>query len=608
MAVAMAVATAEGLEAAAAAAPARAPLAASRVPVEIAVRSTDSGAPLAAQVRLIAVGSGGVETVQFADVHGTTLLRLPGGEWEVEVRAPGHRPLTARLVVGPEAPRSWSFELESLVEDGRDTLPEALPGEALLAGMVRASESGEPLAGVRIAVVGGASTESDEAGRYQLAIPAREASGTGPAELPTISLTASFAGRTTRSLEGILAVEGTQFHRWTLTPGSGVESAIDAHRLHAKRGGVGEGADPEAGEAPGAPAGLVLPPPPSVRVGFADAACSTPCCTTSCTAVCVLPLETYVARGLNDEWISSWGFDSLASGAIAYRSYAAYRVDHPIRPSFDLCSSACCQVNDPDTSSATSAAVAATSGLLLERNGAAFQAEYSAENNSWDDPNDGRTCSNADLSCGDGAVGSPALGWPCLADSVALGEGCFGHGRGLSQWGSQRWSLDGATWKWILDHYYNASGNPGGLRSAWLASPAEAGAGRLCPAAAGPGDRIALHLAPYLHAAAALPGVLFGASVRAPGGAWQSDPAHDSPVALAPGANLATREFDLPAGAAAGLWDVALALWLDVDADGAITAADLPLDSRLLSDLLAVDPQVDLLFADCFESGDTGRW
>lgn len=604
----MAMATARGLAADAADAESRAPRRATRVPVEIAVRSTDLGAPLAAELRLVAVGSGGVETFHFADAERTALLRLPGGEWEVEVQAPGHRPLSARLVVGPTLPRIWSFELEPLVAGARGPRPEALPGEALLAGLVRASETGEPLAGVRIAVVGGASTESDEAGRYQLAIPAREAGSSRPAELPTISLTASFAGRTTRRLEGVLVVEGTQFHPWTLTPGSGVESAIDAHRLHAERGGVGEGADPAAGEVPGAPAGLVLPPPPSVRVGFADAGCSVPCCTAACTAVCVLPLETYVARGLNDEWISSWGFDSLASGAIAYRSYAAYRVDHPIRPSFDLCSSACCQVNDPDTSSATSAAVAATSGLLLERNGAAFQAEYSAENNSWDDPDDGRTCSNADLSCGDGAVGSPALAWPCLADSVALGEGCFGHGRGLSQWGSQRWSLDGATWRWILDHYYNASGNPGGLRSAWLASPAEAGAGRLCPPAAGPGDRIALHLAPLLHAAAALPGVLFGASVRAPGGAWQSDPAHDSPVALAPGANLATREFDLPGGAAAGLWDVALALWLDVDADGAITAADLPLDSRVLSDLLEVDPQLDLLFADCFESGDAGRW
>lgn len=355
-----------------------------------------------------------------------------------------------------------------------------------------------------------------------------------------------------------------------------------------------------------APAG-VLAPPASVRVGFANAGCSTICCTASCTAVCVLSLETYVARGLNDEWIASWEGDSLRAGAIAYRSYAAWRVDHPIRPEFDLCSSACCQVNDPDTSASTDAAVAATPGLLLERNAAAFAAEYSAENNSWDDPDDGLSCSNADLSCGDGAVGSPAVGWPCLADAVAAGHGCFGHGRGMSQWGSKRWADGGESWRWILDHYYNANGAPSGLRSANLASPVRPDSGAVCPPVAGPGDRIALHLVATDLAALPRAAVLFGASVVDPGGAFHSDPDDDSPTPLVPGANLETREFDLPAGAPPGLYDLWLAPWLDVDGDGAIESTDFRLGLLVLPDALEVGDR-DLVFADCFESGDLTRW
>ncbi len=582
------------------------------VPIELVVRSAESGAPLSAHVRL----EGPSSALRLVDLSpgGRGEVELAAGRWAVAVSAPEHWPLTATLVAGETAPRTWAFELDPVVRSPESIPPEPVPGVALLAGRVCSAESGDPLAGVTVAVVGGPSTTTDLDGRYELYLPARALSG--PArplvEAAIVTLEASLAGHATRRLTDVLAAEGSLFHRWRLASGSGIEIAQDAHRLQGTTGGVGapraatgegsSGARPEG-------SGLVLPPPVSVRVGFADAGCSVPCCTNSCTAVCVLPLETYVARGLNDEWIASWQSDSLRSGAIAYRSYAAWRVDHPIRSTFDICSSACCQVNDPDTAASTNAAVAATAGLLLERNGEAFAAEYSAENNAWDDPGDGLTCSNADLSCGDGWVGSPALGWPCLADSVALGHGCFGHGRGLSQWGSQRWSQSGATWRWILDHYYNANGNPEGLRSAWLASPLAAGPGSHCPDAAAAGDRIALHLRPELHAAAPLPGVLFGASVRPTGGgAWRSDPANDAPVALTPGTNLATREFDLPGDLGAGLYDVALALWLDVDSDGAITAADLPLDQRQLTAALRIEAGVDLLFADCFESGDTVRW
>ncbi|MGO4781936.1 hypothetical protein AB4084_41255, partial [Lysobacter sp. 2RAB21] len=60
---------------------------------------------------------------------------------------------------------------------------------------------------------------------------------------------------------------------------------------------------------------------------------------------------------------------------------------------------------------------------------------------------------------------------PCLSDEVGRGRGCFGHGRGMSQWGTQRWAAsNGRDWRWIANHYFNANNNPGGQRNAFLAN------------------------------------------------------------------------------------------------------------------------------------------
>jgi hypothetical protein len=589
------------------------------IAIELVACEVATAKPLPAELRIVGVDRAAASPRRVAlPPSGRATLALERGAWRVTASTAGHRPVSARLVAAPDAPATWVFELETTVaaepRPGATRLDEPV-GDSVLTGLVVAAESGEPLAGAQVRTDDGGTTWTDGSGRYELRQPAEDLPGPDLAGWPTVSIEVSYDGRATRRIEDVLPVAGRLFHLWRLSPGKGTEVVRDEHRFRSSIGGAAlEAPDPEAAAntGPSAPSGLVLAPPASVRVGFADAGCATPCCTNDCTAVCVLPLESYVARGLNDEWISSWDADSLAAGAIAYRSYASYRVDHPIRPEFDLCSSACCQVNDPDTATRTDTAVAATAGILLERNGTAFQAEYSAENNAWDDPSDGLVCSNSDLSCGDGSVGSPVFGWPCLADVVAAGHGCFGHGRGMSQWGSKRWSdpapAPARTWRWILDHYYNASGSPAGMRSAFLASPVDVDGGAVCPRVAGPGARLALHAGATDLAAIEHPSVLFGASVVTPTGVFVSDPDDDVAAPLAPGANLETREFDLPGDAAAGLWDVWLALWLDVDGDGAVTSTDLRLDHVVLADALEVDPALELVFADCFEGGDAARW
>ncbi|MGO4775957.1 SH3 domain-containing protein, partial [Lysobacter sp. 2RAB21] len=159
----------------------------------------------------------------------------------------------------------------------------------------------------------------------------------------------------------------------------------------------------------------------------------------------------------------------LAAGAVAYRTYGAYFVAHPISSRYDICNTTSCQVFNSDSVSAPVAAAKATKGVILSRDGrsAAFS-EYSSENNAWDDPGDGLSCVNNDLSCGNGNNGSPRNGWPCLSDEVGRGRGCFGHGRGMSQWGTQRWAnSNGRDWKWITDHYFNNNNSPGGMRNAY---------------------------------------------------------------------------------------------------------------------------------------------
>ncbi|MGH8497327.1 MAG: hypothetical protein ACRERV_00715 [Methylococcales bacterium] len=117
--------------------------------------------------------------------------------------------------------------------------------------------------------------------------------------------------------------------------------------------------------------------------------------------------------------------------------------------------------------------------MLTKDNVNIFKAGYSSENNSSyaSSCNSKLKCTNTDLSCGDGRAGSPAWKWPCLADKhdftlAGPGKCCFGHGRGMCQFGSQAWALKGFNWQCILDHYYNDNGNRTGngtrLRTAFL--------------------------------------------------------------------------------------------------------------------------------------------
>lgn len=400
-------------------------------------------------------------------------LRLPHRPVPLMLRveAPDHHPLETMLEADYDPTLPLKFWLDPL------SLPEVLrperiqaqlrPGMMLLHGHVTDEVTGQPLAQVEVSTENTRlHTRTNTAGYFQLLLPARVARGGDHLpELETLQLEAPGYQRYVLGATFLLA-GGDAHVLVALSPGQGLKGRDDAHKLLYDLKG-------EAAETPleadastckssetatleplgalqrsGTTATIAVPS--SIKVGMG-------CSCKSCSSVSVYSLEQYVKNGLNDEWISSWGSNSLKAGAVAFRSYGGWYVSHPVSSSFDICSSTCCQVMDTDTTSSTNSAGDATaSQVLTQDNKTLFRSEYSAENNA--------------CYCSNGYAGDPNASWPCLSDSVCSGSSCNGHGRGMCQWGSSRWSSQGKDYTWILNHYYNNNGNPSGMRSAYIAN------------------------------------------------------------------------------------------------------------------------------------------
>ncbi len=142
-----------------------------------------------------------------------------------------------------------------------------------------------------------------------------------------------------------------------------------------------------------------------------------------------LGLEDYVAGVVPAEWLASWEPASLEAGAIAARTYASFwaAVGGKYKCA-DLDDTTWTQVYKDDRHPKTDDAVAATEGAVVLRSESLVFAEYSAEN------------------------GSPTKFG--VTDPPCHGKRVDGHGRGVCQWGTQRWALKGETAEWMMSHYY----------------------------------------------------------------------------------------------------------------------------------------------------------
>jgi hypothetical protein len=159
-----------------------------------------------------------------------------------------------------------------------------------------------------------------------------------------------------------------------------------------------------------------------------------------------IPFEEYVKGVVPREWFSSWHAESLKAGCVAARTYGWYNVLHPKYPSIgaDVSDTTASQVYGDSRVASTNSAADATRGQVMTYNNVPINAEYSAEN-------------------GDPTTAGPYPYQPSVDDPVCAGQTLNGHGRGLCQWGSQRWATGttgsgGAkTYDWILDHYYGSA-------------------------------------------------------------------------------------------------------------------------------------------------------
>jgi hypothetical protein len=240
---------------------------------------------------------------------------------------------------------------------------------------------------------------------------------------------------------------------------------------------------------------------------------------------------------------------------------------------------------------------------MLDKNSLIARSEYSAQNNAWDDPNDGLNCSNADLSCGDGYVGSPATGWSCLADPLSTGRGCFGHGRGMSQWGTQYHAQSGETFADIVDFYYNANNNPAGNRSQYASSPVRLDGVSVNSNSAEANDIISLDYEIFNAANASIDfgTVLLGASITN-GVNTYSDPINDLAMVINQGGTQhVLRDFKIPASLSTGNYDVIVALYLDVNGDSAIQSSDWLLMKTTVIDMINIHTASELIFSNGFE-------
>jgi peptidoglycan hydrolase-like amidase len=130
------------------------------------------------------------------------------------------------------------------------------------------------------------------------------------------------------------------------------------------------------------------------------------------------------------EWFPSWQPEALKAGAVAARTYAAYWLQRGGKyPCADVDDTTASQVYRDDTDPATDAAVDATrSELVVDASGSAIFAEYSAEN------------------------GQPTADG--IDEPLCAGARVDGHGRGMCQWGTQRWAEEGKDYRWMIAHYY----------------------------------------------------------------------------------------------------------------------------------------------------------
>ncbi len=483
-------------------------------------------------------------TVYKTTENGFVNVDLKEGDYSVEVSALGYRDLRMNLRIDKNTPSEINFMLMPMEIPQP---PKAKEGFTVWYGWVVDAETRTPIKDVSVEIstpYGKFYSKTDDKGYYEVDFPVK-GSGEKPLEG---KITFSKRGYSSYTKTGIFILEGSQRLNAQLKKGNSKVIEEKKHGLKEEKQGYEVDDKKKFSKPTDEDYQLFAPflsPPSTIKVGRS-------CSCRTCSSVSIVSLETYVQLGLDDEWIASWAAHSLRAGAIPYRSYGAWHVLNPISSSYDICDNTCCQVWDPnDSYTSTINAARYTSGIMLENSGSIARSEYSAENN--------------DCGCGNGYSGTGSS-WPCIIDTVCTDRTCYGHGRGMCQWGSSRWANRGFTWKWINEHYYL----PGGYRISTPMRIASISASltNVCV-----GDTFRIDLSIQNYAEDTHNQIMIGASLY--NGTYVSDPPRDLKVSVPPGSSVRSRYFVVPNGTSPGNYDLLVALWFDVDENNAINSGDL---------------------------------
>ncbi|HEY1167244.1 MAG TPA: N-acetylmuramoyl-L-alanine amidase [Chitinophaga sp.] len=441
--------------------------------ITFTVRSESTGFGVANATATVKGPDGETQTLQTDD-KGQLILPAEKGKYSIAFDSKGYNKLETFFVGGEEKTINADVTLDPLVNTLAAATAEAelkaADGKARVQGYIRDGASNKPLAGATVSL-GANTATTDRNGYFSLVYSGNVAAIKEDAAPAKVAVKISKEGYNSYTVNRFLepgtytmkvglnkpGAAGLQDNARTLQQGQEVETIphglFDRKEAEALQRMQAEDAV-EAREAMDANAPVTVQDmalaaitvPSTIRVGIS-------CSCTSCSSVKVMSLEAYVQSGLDDEWISGWGAASLRAGAVAYRSYGAWYVQHSVKSNFDIASTTCNQAWQSDTYTRTKDAATYTKGKVLIKSGKIFRSEYSAENNN--------------AGCGNGYSGTgTSSGWPCISDALCKGKAKNGHGRGMCQWGSSRWATDGKTYSWILNHYYN----PGGVTTSAIAA------------------------------------------------------------------------------------------------------------------------------------------
>jgi peptidoglycan hydrolase-like amidase len=374
--------------------------------------------------------------------NGKLVYVAVNGKYNFLITASGFKPIETFFSSGDETNIEANVTLDHATNaepQVSETQLRAAANQTILNGYIRDANTNGPLAGAQVSA-GGKTATTDSKGYFSIQLNADAAAIAQGATPEKIAIRFSKTGYTSHTIQNYLIPE-TYTMKVGLNPASGARTqAIEETETHvhgmfdrkesddAQR--YSETAVPQAR----VESALAATVPTSIRVG-------TSCSCTTCSSVSVMSLEQYAQSGLDDEWIASWKTASLQAGSIAYRTYGAWYVLHPVKTNFDIASSTCNQVWNSDVVTSCKNAAISTAGIVLVKNGAIFRAEYSSENNN--------------AGCGNGYSGTgTSNGWPCIKDERCAGRALYGHGRGMCQYGTSFWASD-KDYVWIVNHYYN---------------------------------------------------------------------------------------------------------------------------------------------------------